>query len=208
MLVVGLTGSIGSGKSTVAKMLKDYGFKIIDADEIVADLLKKPNEGYQEVVKFFGDEILDLNGEIDKAKVAKIVFNSAEKRNLLNSIIHPMVNKKILEILEENKNTKEVYVLEIPLLAEILNGKRPEALPYNMKKIIVVDCPKELCIDRLVKLRNMSKEDAEKRYSAQATREKRLSVADYVIDNGKDKKSLEAQVKKIANILRASLNSC
>jgi dephospho-CoA kinase len=202
MLKVGLTGSIGSGKSTVARLFKDYGFKIIDADLIVRGLLNKGNEGYKKVLEYFGSEVLSDNQEIDRVKLASIVFSVKEKRLLLNSIIHPLVHKRIIEILESYENKTQAVVLEIPLLAELLNGKRPKELPYGIQKIVVVDCPEKLCLKRLVELRNMSYEDAYGRLKAQASREKRLAIADYVINNSNGLSALALQVEKLANELK------
>jgi dephospho-CoA kinase len=174
-LRVGLTGGIASGKSTVSRMLADLGAVIIDSDLIAREVVEPGTDGLKEVVAAFGEEILTEDGALDRPQVGAIVFADPEKRKVLEGIIHPRVFMRAIEI-DKAAGEHAVIVNDIPLLAETNQADRFDA-------VIVVDVPAELQVERMVRDRGMSVEEAESRIAAQATREERLAIATYVIEN-------------------------
>ncbi|MFF1375325.1 dephospho-CoA kinase [Streptomyces sp. NPDC058308] len=175
MLKVGLTGGIGAGKSEVSRLLVASGAVLIDADKIAREVVEPGTPGLAAVVEAFGPEILAPDGSLDRPALGAVVFADAEKLAALNSIVHPLVGARSAE-LEESASGDAVVVHDVPLLAE--NGLAPL---YDL--VVVVDASPETQLDRLVRLRGMREEDARARMAAQATRAKRLEIADIVIDN-------------------------
>ncbi|MEV7191739.1 dephospho-CoA kinase [Streptomyces sp. NPDC093510] len=175
MLKVGLTGGIGAGKSEVSRLLVASGAVLIDADKIAREVVEPGTPGLAAVVEAFGPDVLAPDGSLDRPKLGAIVFADAEKLAVLNSIVHPLVGARSAE-LEQSASGDAVVVHDVPLLAE--NGLAPL---YDV--VVVVDASPGTQLDRLVRLRGMSEQDARARMAAQATREKRLAVADIVIDN-------------------------
>ncbi|MEU6993571.1 dephospho-CoA kinase [Streptomyces sp. NPDC046465] len=175
MLKVGLTGGIGAGKSEVSRLLVASGAVLIDADKIAREVVEPGTPGLGAVVEAFGPEILAPDGSLDRPALGAVVFADAEKLAALNSIVHPLVGVRSAE-LEESAPDGAVVVHDVPLLTE--NGLAPL---YDI--VVVVDASPETQLDRLVRLRGMREEDARARMAAQATREKRLEIADIVIDN-------------------------
>ena len=184
--VVGLTGGIGSGKSTVLSMLAARGAIVIDADAIVHEQQRAGMPVFLEMVEAFGPEIVGPDGELDRPKVSSIVFNDAEKLELLQSITHPAVGKEILERLQ-SAGEDGIVVIDIPLLTENTRAER------GLQKVIVVDVPEETQVERAV-ARGGDQADVRARMAKQATREERLALADHVIDNEGPLATLEAQV--------------
>ncbi|WP_447036754.1 dephospho-CoA kinase [Streptomyces sp. DSM 118878] len=175
MLKVGLTGGIGAGKSEVSRLFVASGAVLIDADKIAREVVEPGTPGLAAVVEAFGEEILAPDGSLDRPRLGSVVFADAGKLALLNSIVHPLVGARSAE-LERSAGEDAVVVHDVPLLTE--NGLAPL---YDL--VVVVDARPETQLDRLVRLRGMSEEDARARMAAQATREKRLETADIVIDN-------------------------
>ncbi|MFJ8956674.1 dephospho-CoA kinase [Streptomyces sp. NPDC102381] len=175
MLKVGLTGGIGAGKSEVSRLLVERGAVLIDADKIAREVVEPGTEGLAAVVEAFGTEVLAPDGSLDRPKLGSVVFADADKLATLNKIVHPLVGTRSAE-LEATAGPDSVVVHDVPLLTE--NGLAPL---YDL--VIVVDASPDTQLDRLTRLRGMSEEDARARMSAQATREKRLEIADIVIDN-------------------------
>lgn len=186
MVVVGLTGGIGSGKSTVSALLAQRGAVVIDADVIAREVVAPGGPAYQGVVDRFGDRILLPDGTIDRPALAEIVFNDPAALADLNRLTHPVVGAVIAERMGDHAETDAVVVLDVPLLVE--SGRD------NIAALIVVDCPEDVALDRLVRLRGMDPEDARRRMAAQASRDERRARADVLIDNSGDLASLEAQV--------------
>ncbi len=174
MKLIGLTGAIGSGKSSVSALFERKGAIIIDGDGIAKQLQQKGSTTLQKMVDEFGDILLE-SGELDRAKVAKLVFGDAEMLKRLNAIMHPAIGIEILRQIELNMTTDNVVVLDMPLLVE-----NPRD---GMSGLVVVDVDPEVAIARLVQFRNMNEEDARRRMASQASREDRLKVADRIIDN-------------------------
>lgn len=197
MLKVGLTGGIGAGKSEVSRLLVACGAVLIDADRIAREVVAPGTPGLASVVEAFGEEILAADGSLDRPRLGAIVFSDAEKLSTLNSIVHPLVGARSRE-LEEAAAKDAVVLHDVPLLTE--NGLAPL---YDL--VIVVDAAPETQLDRLVRLRGMTEEDARARMAAQATREQRREIADIVIDNDVPLEELERRVKDVwAELVRRS----
>jgi dephospho-CoA kinase len=186
MILVGLTGGIGSGKSTVSSMLRNLGAVVIDADAIVHELQQPGQPLLAELADAFGAEILDAEGRLDRASLASRAFADATTLERLNKIVHPAVGKEMAARLEAQRETDTVVVLDIPLLVE--NPRE------GLCGTLVVDIPTDLAVERLVEFRSMKRDDAEARIAKQASREARRAIADRVIDNSGDLASLERQV--------------
>jgi dephospho-CoA kinase len=192
MLVVGLTGGIGSGKSTVASLLARRGAVIVDADALARDAVAPGTPGLSEVVARFGAGVVGARGELDRGALAAIVFADAAALADLNAIVHPWVRAAIAERLAglDGGAFDGVVVLEIPLLVE--SGRS-----YGASKVIVVDCPEDVARRRLVEERGMDEGDARRRMAAQVSRAHRLAAADVVIDNSGSLADLERQVGEV-----------
>ncbi|MFF1479411.1 dephospho-CoA kinase [Streptomyces sp. NPDC058301] len=189
MLKVGLTGGIGAGKSEVSRMLVSYGAVLIDADKIAREVVEPGTEGLAAVVEAFGAGILAADGALDRPALGAIVFADPAKLAILNGIVHPLVGARSAE-LEAAAGPDSVVIHDVPLLTE--NGLAPL---YDL--VVVVDAAPATQLDRLTRLRGMTKPEAEARMAAQATREQRLAVADLVIDNDGPLEALEPQVRKV-----------
>ena len=188
MKLIGLTGAIGSGKSSVSALFARKGAIIIDGDGIAKQLQQKGSATLQKMVDEFGDILLET-GELDRAKVAQLVFGDADLLKRLNAIMHPAISAEILRQIEANTATDNVVVLDMPLLVE--NPRE------GMSGLVVVDVDPEVAIYRLVQFRNMNEDDARRRMASQASREDRLKVADRVIDNSGSPDALDAQVDEV-----------
>ncbi|MBU3702981.1 MAG: dephospho-CoA kinase [Ilumatobacteraceae bacterium] len=186
MILVGLTGGIGSGKTTVSTMLAARGAVIIDADQITRELQAPGTPVLAEIVSAFGVDVVDENGALVRSVLAAKVFGDPEALAKLNKIVHPAVGREMAARLEAQRETDNVVVLDIPLLVE--NPRE------GLCGTLVVDLPVEVAVDRLVAHRGMDRGDAEARIARQASREARVAIADRVIDNSGDVKSLERQV--------------
>ena len=189
MILIGLTGGIGSGKSTVSSLLAERGAVIIDADAIARELQAPGAPLLSVLAEAFGDNIIDSAGALDRAALAAIVFADADALKNLNKIIHPAIAAEMDRRMKEQRNTNNVVVLDIPLLAE--NPRK------GLCGVIVVDVPVDLAVQRLVHFRNMDEADARARIAKQATREDRIKIADRVVDNSGDMNSLAVQVDEV-----------
>jgi dephospho-CoA kinase len=189
MICIGLTGGIGSGKSTVSRLLARRGAVVIDADAIVHELQAAGEPLLDVLAERFGSEILREDGSLDRAKLAAIAFADAQTVKDLNDIVHPAVRAEMANRVAAHMGTNNIVVLDVPLVT----GKRPE----GTGALVVVDTPVEIAIERLVSQRGMSEADARARLSNQISREQRLQMADRVIDNSGDMASLERQVDDV-----------
>ncbi|MFJ2826051.1 dephospho-CoA kinase [Streptomyces sp. NPDC087263] len=189
MLKVGLTGGIGAGKSEVSRLLVEQGAVLIDADRIAREVVAPGTPGLAAVVDAFGEDVLAPDGSLDRPKLGSIVFADPEKLAVLNSIVHPLVGARSRD-LENAASQDAVVVHDVPLLAE--NGL---AALYDL--VIVVDASPQTQLDRLIRLRGMTEADARARMAAQATRDKRLEIADIVIDNDVPLQELEQRVRDV-----------
>ena len=187
MLVVGLTGGIGSGKSTVAALLAERGAVVVDADQLARHAVAVGTPGYQAVVDRFGPGVVAGDGSLDRAALAAVVFGDAAALADLNAIVHPPVRDAIAARVEALRGTDSIVVLEIPLLIE--SGRS-----YGASTVIVVDCPEDLAVRRAVEGRGLDEADVRRRMAAQVSRADRLAAADLVIDNSGTRAELEGQV--------------
>ena len=194
MLRVGLTGGIGAGKSEVSARLAAQGAVVVDADAIAREVVEPGTEGLAEVVEAFGPEVLLPDGTLDRPRLGEIVFADPELRGKLNEIIHPRVGARMAE-LEREAGPASIVVHDVPLIAE---SGRTDA--YDL--VVVVDVPPRVQLDRLVRRRGMTREQAEARMAAQAGREQRLAIADIVIDNSGSLAELDRQVGDLWSELR------
>ncbi|HLT69530.1 MAG TPA: dephospho-CoA kinase [Acidimicrobiales bacterium] len=189
MLVIGLTGGIGSGKSTVSAMLAERGAVVVDADAIVRELQQPGTPVFDAMVERFGREIVAADGTLDRAAVADRVFDDPAALADLNAIVHPAVGAEIARRLEELAPTDAVVVLDVPLLVESKN-------PYPVAGLLVVDVDPEVAVRRLVEHRGMREADVRARMARQASREERLARADHVIDNSGTLDDLAREVEE------------
>jgi len=190
--IIGLTGGIASGKSTVAKMFRELRIPVIDADEIAREVVQVGEEAYSQIVKQFGEEILQVDKTIDRQKLGAIVFNDKKKRGLLNSIVHPAVRQRMMEQKERYITSGEnTVVLDIPLLFE-------SNLAHLVDKIIVVYVDDHTQLERLMARNGFSKEEAQVRIQAQMPLREKAAKADAVIDNNG---SIEQTKEQLLNIL-------
>lgn len=188
MILVGLTGCIGSGKSTVSALLASKGARIIDGDKIARELQEPGTPALVRLVETFG-EILNPDGSLDRARLAGKVFGDAEQLAQLNAIMRPAIRDEIETRIARFRNTDEIVVLDMPLLVE--NPRK------DLAAVIVVDVLPETAIERLVRYRGMSESDARARLAAQASRDERLAAADYVIDNEGSPEELDDQIGRV-----------
>ena len=179
-----LSGGVGSGKSTVARLLADRGAVIIDADAIAREVVEPGTPGYAEVVARFGDAVV-ADGRLDRAALAEIVFNDAEALADLNAIVHPRVGARVAE-LTDAADPDAIVVYDVPLLAE--NGARD-----GFDAVVMVVADREARLERLAQ-RGMARDDAQARMAAQASDEQRRALADQVIDNSGTHEELAAAV--------------
>ncbi|MEC1635356.1 dephospho-CoA kinase [Bacillus mojavensis] len=190
-LVIGLTGGIASGKSTVANMLIDKGITVIDADIIAKQAVEKGMPAYRQIIDEFGEDILLENGDIDRRKLGAIVFTNEQKRLALNSIVHPAVREEMLKRRDESiANLETFVVLDIPLLFE-------SKLESLVDKIIVVSVTKELQLERLIKRNQLTEEEALSRIRSQMPLEEKVSRANDVIDNSGTLEETKQQLEEI-----------
>ena len=186
MILVGLTGGIGSGKSTVSGLLQARGAVIIDADAIVREVQQPGSPVLVELAQKFGPDVLAQDGSLDRQAVANIVFTDPDALKSLNAIVHPAVGREMNQRMIAQRASNNVVILDIPLLTE--NPRE------GLQGRIVVDIPVELQVQRLTSFRGFDEADARARISRQATRQERLDQADFVVDNSGGLEDLIPQI--------------
>lgn len=192
-LIIGLTGSIATGKSTITQMFIDLGIKVIDADKIAREVVEKGKPAYEQIVVTFGTDILHEDQTIDRKALGDIVFNDAEKRKTLNNIIHPEIRKEMLRQRDTYVEAEEkCVVLDIPLLFE-------SKLTHFVDKIIVVSTDESVQLTRLMERDQSTKESAEQRIQSQIPIAEKIKKADAVIDNNG---TVEESYQQLENILK------
>jgi dephospho-CoA kinase len=190
MLLVGLTGGIGAGKSTVARLLDRRSAVVIDADQLAREAVAKGTEGFAKVLEAFGPGVVDADGDLDRAALAAEVFSDAARKATLEAIVHPEVARLFAERVEPYRRTGRVVVYVTPLLAEL-------GLAPAFDVVVVVTASPHLRVSRVASERNLSPEDVRRRMAAQATDEQRAAVADVLLDNDGRLGDLEAQVDRL-----------
>ena len=186
MLRVGLTGGIGSGKSEVSRRLAAHGVVLIDADLVAREVVEPGTPGLAAVVAEFGEDVLVPDGSLDRERLGEIVFADSARRAALNAIVHPLIGRRMQELVD-TVPADAVVVYDVPLLTE-------NNLTDLYDTVVVVDAPVEAQVARLVGVRGMTEEAARARIAAQATREQRLAIADHVVDNSGSLDELSARV--------------
>jgi dephospho-CoA kinase len=199
VFLVGLTGGIGAGKSTVSALLAEYGAVIIDADQTARDLQRAGSPMLAAMAARFGPQVLCDDGSLDRGAVASIVFGDSDEAKQaladLNAITHPAIQGEIRHKIAEQVDSDNVVVLDFPLL-----GENPRD---DLQAMIVVDVPVDVAVERLVGFRGMTESDARNRIASQMSREDRLARATHVVDNAGDLDSLRAQVDALWRAITA-----
>ncbi len=194
MLRVGLTGGIGAGKSEVARLLAAQGAVVIDADAVAREVVAPGTPGLAEVARIFGPGVLRPDGSLDRTRLGEIVFADPELRARLNAVVHPGVRAR-MRALEQAAGDAGIVVHDVPLIAE-------NDLAGDYDLVVVVDAPRRVQADRLVRHRGMTREQATARIAAQASRKQRLAIAGLVIDNSGSLGELDRQVGELWAELR------
>lgn len=192
-MIIGLTGSIASGKSTVSKMLQDMGFSIIDADIVAREVVELGSDTLQEIQNQFGNEVLHTDGTLNREVLGSMIFHQPAKRKQLNDIMHPAIRKEMLKQRDElTKKGNETFFMDIPLLFE-------SRLQHLVEKILVVSVTEDVQLERLMSRNNLSKEEAEARIKSQLPLSEKEKGADAVIYNNG---SIEESKKQLESILK------
>ncbi|MGZ7496552.1 dephospho-CoA kinase [Corynebacterium sp. ZY180755] len=193
---IGLTGGIGSGKSTVAAILAEHGFPIIDADKIAREVVEPGQPALAELALTFGEDILNEDGSLNRQALANVAFVNEENRQALNNITHPRINARTEELFAEAESAgKEAAVWDMPLLVD-------QGYQDRVDIVIVVDVDAETRLKRLVESRGLDEADARRRIASQIDDETRRKAADFIVDNNGERAALEPQVKEIIKNLR------
>lgn len=199
MKIIGLTGGIGSGKTTVAQMITKLGYPVVCADKLAHDAISIGSPAYKLVIERFGKEILATDKSIDRKKLGEIVFKDDAKRLHLNNIIHPVVIQKLQTSIQQSKNSnKNVLILDVPLLYE-------EGLDTLCHQVIVVYATEEQMIERVMKRSNLSKDEIQDRIRSQLTIDSKKSRAHYVVHNTGDLAQTESEIQEIFQSIEKSI---
>lgn len=189
MMRIGLSGGIGSGKSTVSTLLGDLGATVIDADQIARAVVEPGTTGLQQIQETFGEEVIADDGTLNRPALAAIVFADTDRRKELEAITHPLIGERTAQLFREAP-ADAIVVHDMPLLVELGQTKS-----YHL--MVIVDVPAHVRLDRLVEQRGMTRADAEKRIAAQASDEQRREAADVLLDNSRGLAELEQAVKSL-----------
>ena len=192
MLIVALTGGIGSGKSMVGQMFEDLGAVVVDSDQLAREVVERGSNGFDQVVAVFGDGVLK-NGDLDRASLAELIFKDAKKRVQLEQITHPLIRKAFTEVIEA-ADEKSIVINQIPLLVESKNN-------YKFDHIITVAATEDVRSERLRK-KGFSSQQIQQRMQAQASDSEREAICDTVITNNASESELRDQVEKIWELLQ------
>lgn len=196
MKMIGLTGGIGSGKSTVAKLLAEHGFSVVDADQLAREVVEPGQPALAELAEAFGQDVLLADGSLNRSELAARAFVDKERTELLNAITHPRIQKLRERRFQEAKDVgSDAVVYDMPLLVE-------QGVDKNMDLTVVVDVDVEERIRRLVATRGLTEEDARRRIAAQVADAERLAAADVVIDNNGPVEALGEQVDQLVRVIR------
>jgi dephospho-CoA kinase len=198
-MILGLTGGIAAGKSTVTAMLRKRGIPVIDADAIAREVVEPGKPAYEAIVRHFGRGILLSDGQIDRKKLGEIIFSDETERQALNAIVHPEVRREMRERAEQaEREGAEIVFMDIPLLFE-------SKLQHMVDKIVVVYVPASIQMERLLERDELDEEQAMKRIRAQLPIEQKKEWADYLIDNQGTREETEEQVDQLLAKIKAEL---
>ncbi|MDQ0298597.1 dephospho-CoA kinase [Salibacterium salarium] len=190
-MIIGLTGGIASGKSLVSTELEQYGYPVIDADQIAREVAEPGELAYEQIVEHFGNEILELDGSLNRKKLGTLIFSDSEKRQILNQIMHPAIRKRMLEKKAMfEKQGYDVIVFDLPLLIE-------NNLQFMVDKVLLVYVNKEEQKRRLIHRDQAGGEDANQRIASQMSLDEKLDYADAIIDNNTTREHTITQLKDI-----------
>ena len=192
MLVVALTGGIGSGKSTVGQIFEDLGAVVTDSDQLARNVVERGTTGFDQIVAAFGDEVLK-NGDLDRAALAEVIFKDPVKRTQLEQITHPLIRRAFAKIVESAQNDS-IVINQIPLLVESKHE-------YKFDHVITVSATEEVRIQRLL-MRGMNLTQIKQRIGAQSTDAQREAISDTVISNDKDHSELLVEVERVWELLQ------
>jgi dephospho-CoA kinase len=192
MLVVALTGGIGSGKSTVGQIFEDLGAVVTDSDQLARNVVERGTIGFDQIVAAFGDEVLK-NGDLDRAALAEVIFKDPSKRTQLEQITHPLIRRAFAKIVESAQNDS-IVINQIPLLVESKHE-------YKFDHVITVSATEEVRIQRLL-MRGMNLTQIKQRIGAQSTDAQREAISDTVISNDKDHSELLVEVERVWELLQ------
>ncbi len=193
--IIGITGGIATGKSTVARILMEKGYKVIDADEISRQVVNKNSSAYREIVTYFGEDILKEDKTIDREKLGNLIFVDESSRKKLNDIVHPHVFLTIKKDIKSNMGKEKILFLDIPLLIEEINTFKKYGIIFDEIWLVYVDEKTQL--NRLIRRNGISEEEAIYRIKAQMPIDMKKKYATRIIDNRGDKKRLEEQVDEM-----------
>jgi len=197
MVIIGLTGGIGSGKSSVAEMFKDEGAYVIDFDYLACVVVEPDTPAWRDIVDYFGQEILSPDRTLNRSKLAEIVFSDAQSRKALEGFTHPRIFEKRDTLLKDikTKDPNAIVIVDVPLLFEL-------SLNKNFDKVILVYVSRDVQIERAVQRGVLTKEEVERRLKAQINIEKKKLLSDYIINNEGSLKNTRDQVRKVIYELR------
>ena len=188
MLRIGLTGGIGSGKSTVASEFQRLGITVFDLDKIAREIVEPGTPALQKISEHFGNQVLDANNELNRGKLRQIVFDNSAERKWLEDLLHPLIRQRQIEL--ESKSNSPYVVIEIPLLVENLQSQQVD-------RILAVEVPTEIQVERTTKRSQISASEVHKVIASQATSPERRNVAHDLIDNSGSIEDLRAQVNSL-----------
>lgn len=197
--IIGLTGSISTGKSTVTNYLKEKGYQVIDADEITHELMKKGNPNYNQIVKHFGNSILANDYEIDRKKLSKLVFSNEDELKTLNNLTHPNIFNRIKKNIEISD--EKIIFLDIALLIEFI---KEEKWNIPLDEIWLVYVNRDIQLKRLIKRNNFSQEEANSRINAQMNIDEKIKYADFILYNDRDLEYLYEQIDERLKIYESN----
>ncbi|MGC8513743.1 MAG: dephospho-CoA kinase [Acidimicrobiales bacterium] len=190
-MLIGLTGGIGSGKTTVSSELAARGAVVVDADLIARQVVEPGGRAFDAVVERFGQGVVAPDGGLDRGAVAKIVFSDEDARASLNAITHPAIRQVMAEQAAQALERGDTVVLDIPLLDSSARSR------FGLDAVVVVDAPVEVAVARLVGQRGFDEADARARVAAQITRQERCSLADFVVDNSGNREQLGEEIDRL-----------
>ncbi|MGM0395499.1 MAG: dephospho-CoA kinase [Bacillota bacterium] len=190
--IIGITGGIATGKSTISNMIREEGFYVIDSDKVARAVVQKGSKGLEEIVRIFGNDLLNEDGTLDREKLGNIIFSDEEKRNILNDLLHPIIRESIIKKIEEAKDSEAVIFVDMPLLFESREELEESGIIFHEVWLAYAD--RENQILRLMERDNYSYDQAISRIDAQLDIEKKKKLADKIIDNSGSIENARRQV--------------